>query len=127
MIYLPWPPSANAIWRSYRGRVVRSAAYKAWRDIAGKEIMMQRPKKHRGPVDVTIELASPSRRKFDLDNRAKSILDLLVDMRVIEGDGADTVQRLTVSCGRGFVGAKISVESAPDLTQICQRFVSASP
>ena len=73
---------------------------------------MQRPKKHRGPVDVKIELASPSRRKFDLDNRAKSILDLLADMQVIQGDDADTVQRLTVSCGRGFVGAKISVEPA---------------
>ena len=113
--------AANAIWRSYRGRVVRSANYKAWRDIAGKEILIQRPKKHRGPVDVTIELASPSRRKFDLDNRAKSILDLLVDMQVIQGDDADTVQRLTVFCGQGFVGARISVAPSP----CCSRVVPA--
>ena len=103
---------------------MRSEAYRVWRDIAGKEILIQRPKKHRGPVDVTIELASPSKRKFDLDNRAKSVLDLLVDMQVIQGDDAATVQRLTVSCGKGFVGARISVEPAPCLAQICQRSVS---
>ena len=32
-----------------------------------------------------------------------------------------------VTCGKGFVGARVSVEPAPGLTQICQRSVSANP
>ena len=112
MLTLPWPPSTNAIWRSYRGRVVRSAAYKSWQVRAGKEIMVQRPGRHKGPVSVHIELASPTKRAFDIDNRVKPILDLLVDMQIIEGDDNAIIQQISVCRGQGFVGVRVEVVSS---------------
>ena len=37
-VKLPWPPSTNSLWRSVRGKVVRSAAYRTWWDAAGWEL-----------------------------------------------------------------------------------------
>ena len=34
-IRLPWPPSANRLWRNFGGKVLKSAHYRAWqREVA---------------------------------------------------------------------------------------------
>ena len=107
---LPWPVSANRLWRSYRGRVVCSREYKNWRDIAGKTIMQLRPKRHRGPVEVSIELGAPTKwQRYDPDNKTKSVLDLLVAMQIIESDDSKTVKKISVCEGSGFIGARVTV------------------
>jgi len=86
-ILLPWPPSANNMFVNVRGRGrVKSADYTKWRDDAGWLLKSQRPHKFTAPVLVTIELCSPNKRPFDIDNRNKGILDLLVEHQVIPDD-----------------------------------------
>ena len=107
---LSWPPSANSIWRAYRGRNILAARYRAWRDSAGKQLLAQRAKPIPGPVSILIKLCCPTKRAFDLDNRIKPLLDLLVINGVIESDNADIVQSLYVTTGE-TVGAEVTLSS----------------
>lgn len=109
---LPWPVSCNAIWRAYRGRNILSQPARAWNDIASKELAIQRPKPITGPVSVTIELSPPTKRSYDLDNRIKICLDLMVRSAIIEADNASIVRELHVSVGTGFTGARVTVAPA---------------
>jgi crossover junction endodeoxyribonuclease RusA len=112
-LQIPWPPSTNSLWRARAGRNILSQRYREWRKTAGLEIMAQRPKKHSGPVSIAIELSAPDRRSFDIDNRSKALLDLLVMCRVIEADSSDVVRELHIRLGEGFTGARVSVRPAP--------------
>ena len=106
---LDWPPSTNTIWRAYKGRNILALRYRQWRDGAGKQLVSLKVKPIKGPVFVEIELCSPTKRSFDLDNRIKPILDLLVINGVIEADDAMVVPSLHVRASSGFVGARITL------------------
>jgi crossover junction endodeoxyribonuclease RusA len=113
--FLPWPPSANGMWRALKGRNILSERYRLWRETASKTLIAQRPKPVLGPVRVAIALSPPDARAYDLDNRVKPILDLLVSNRVIGGGGHITVRELTVSAaespgGGRLSGARVTVE-----------------
>jgi len=84
------PPSTNALWRTWRGRVHRSQRYNAWRESDGWELAIQRPAKVAGPVQVVIVAGKPDRRRRDVDNLGKAVLDLLVAHQVIEDDSKVT-------------------------------------
>lgn len=71
--------------------------------------MVQKARPVMGPVEVEIELCSPSKRSFDLDNRIKAVLDLLVKNLIIEADNHSIVRRITASVGEGFSGARITI------------------
>jgi crossover junction endodeoxyribonuclease RusA len=96
-IRLPWPPSANSLWRSVRGKVVRNEAYKSWWNAAGWELAAQRPMKHRGPIKLSVRLRSPTKQAYDADNRLKACLDLLTALHVIEADDNRIVKRITAT------------------------------
>jgi crossover junction endodeoxyribonuclease RusA len=83
---LPLPPSTNRLWRAGRGRVYRSKRYMSWCRDAGWELNLQRPSRLTGAVVVTIAAGKPDKRRRDIDNLAKSTLDLLVAHQVIEDD-----------------------------------------
>ena len=108
-LQIPWPPSTNSLWRARAGRNILSQHYRDWRKTAGLEVMAQRPKKHSGPVSIAIELSAPNKRAFDIDNRSKALLDLLVMCHVIEADDSSVVRELHVRCGEGFTGARVFV------------------
>jgi Holliday junction resolvase RusA-like endonuclease len=42
--------------------------YREWVANAGAELLVQRPKKHTGPVAISIELGLPDKRRRDIDN-----------------------------------------------------------
>ena len=113
---LPWPPSVNGMWRAVQGRNILSQRYRLWREAAGRALRDQRPKDMMGPVRVAIELAPPDARAFDLDNRVKPLLDLLVANGVITGDDHLTVREISVSAAEGFAahgsGARVTVAPA---------------
>jgi Holliday junction resolvase RusA-like endonuclease len=85
-IDLPLPPSTNRLWRSGRGRVYRSKRYMVWCRAAGLELALRKPARTTGAVVVTIAAGRPDKRRRDIDNLAKSTLDLLVAHQVIEDD-----------------------------------------
>lgn len=109
-IWLPFPPSTNSLWRAVKGRNIRSEAYRAWINAAGWELAAQRPTKFTGPVSLRISLTPPTKQAFDLDNRCKATIDLLVAHRVIESDDCNTVKAITVALDvDGDIGARIEV------------------
>lgn len=87
-IDLPFPPSMNRLWRSTKsGKHYRSPRYQTWFQAAGIEINRQRPGKVSGAFSVLLQLGRPDRRKRDLDNLMKPVLDLLQHYGVIDDDG----------------------------------------
>lgn len=82
-ITLPWPPSTNRYWRSVGGRVLISRDGRQYRaDVARiaaagrtRGLVPRLPLADR--LAVTIVAAPPDRRRRDLDNLLKSLLDAL--------------------------------------------------
>ena len=58
--------------------------------------LREKPRRHIGRVAITITLSPPDERSFNIDNRSKRLLDLLVAARVIEDDSCNSVRELTI-------------------------------
>jgi crossover junction endodeoxyribonuclease RusA len=107
---LPLPPSANAIWRSNRGHVHKSAAYKAWLKTAGWEARSQHPDKIEGAYRLSIEATRPDKRRRDIDNLIKPVSDLLCSIGVIQDDSfCEEVSAAWTTAGDGILAR---IESA---------------
>lgn len=89
-LILPLPPSANSLFIQCGRKRVLSSDYRAWRLIAGTQLVQQMPAGARqrpavaGPVSVDIAL--PLKMRGDIDNRIKPLLDLLVEHDVMPDD-----------------------------------------
>ena len=75
---LPWPPSTNRLYRSPRsgplaGRTLLSAEARAYK--AKAMAMIHHPNPLTGKVGVRIVAHPPDRRRRDLDNILKIVLD----------------------------------------------------
>lgn len=113
-LHLPWPPSTNSLWRAFRrgSKVcnILSEGYRKWKDDAGAVLFQHKPEAISGPVQAHIILVPPSKRAFDLDNRVKAILDLIVAHKLIDADDNGTIKQLTVIAGEGTLpGAYVTV------------------
>lgn len=82
-ITLPYPPTVNTYWRNVAGRVLISAKGRVYRTEVAKAVMLAR---RAGTVPawpiskrlaVRLDAAPPDRRKRDLDNITKALLDAL--------------------------------------------------
>jgi crossover junction endodeoxyribonuclease RusA len=101
---LPLPPSANAIWRSNRGHVHKSAAYKAWLTEAGWEVRSQHPDKIEGAYRLSIEATRPDKRRRDIDNLIKPVSDLLCFVGINEDDYfCQKVSAEWITAGEGMI------------------------
>lgn len=92
-ISLPWPPSVNTYWRSLRkgplaGRVLISEKGRAYRAEVSRCCygMKLYDRKLAGRLAIHIIAYVPDRRKRDLDNLQKSLLDSLAHAGVIVDD-----------------------------------------
>ena len=90
---LPWPPSTNTIWRSLRsgpmaGRVLLSKAGRQYREAVADAVVAQNTGRviFGGRVGVEIILHPPTRRKLDIDNRVKALLDGLTHVDLWHDD-----------------------------------------
>lgn len=110
ILTLPWPPSMNHYWRSvamgrsvrvlisargraYRAQVARSVALKATVGASGRHPLA-------GRLAVTVTAYPPDRRRRDLDNLGKALLDACThagiwlddsqidDLRIVRGQVA---------------------------------------
>lgn len=90
---LPWPPSVNHYWRHVvingRPRTLLSKEGRAYKLAAADAVLQQR----RGPsaplsgrLAIAVTLFPPDRRRYDLDNRLKAVLDSLTEAKVWEDD-----------------------------------------
>lgn len=101
IVLLPAPPSVNELFfnRGGAGRVGRGVTkeYRQWRLASGHTMMAQRLRPVTGPVSIEVVIDRSCRN--DLDNCLKAISDLLVEHRIIDGDGYKIVQRITIAFG----------------------------
>lgn len=86
---LPYPPSVNHYWRHWRGRFVVATEGKRFRaNVQGEywtQYGMQNPML-KGRLGVSIDAVMPDRRRRDIDNLTKSVLDSLAFAGVFEDD-----------------------------------------
>ena len=86
-IILPWPPSVNTAYPTTRsGRRVLSKKGKEYQKIVWALCAKQNIKMVRGPVQIVIQAFPPDKRKRDVDNLFKMILDGLQKAYIIEED-----------------------------------------
>lgn len=114
---LPWPPTVNKYWRNVKGRTIISELgreYKrevAWMiKAAGMDAHLQ------GPLAVTITLHPPNRRKRDIDNTLKALLDAMQEAGVYEDDSQ--IKEMHVYMHTVHPGGRVDVEieRAVDIT-----------
>lgn len=107
--FLSWPPSQNALWRAYNGRNILSAQGRQWYKTAADELLCQRARPIKGPVVIQVDLAAPTRREYDPDNKVKALFDSLVKSGIIEDDSNRIIKRHSVSVDGESVGAKVTI------------------
>lgn len=110
ILTLPFPPSANNLFRTAGNRRVRTDRYRTWANAAGWEINAQSPQKVPGRVRLDITFARKDARRRDLSNLAKAVEDILVTHGVIEDDSLVDELRLSWG-GHNAPGALVSVEA----------------
>lgn len=76
-ITLPYPPSANRYWRSWRGRMVVSDAAKTYKLAAWMVAQSAGIHPLAGDVAISVHVYRPARRG-DVDNSLKVLLDALI-------------------------------------------------
>jgi len=87
-LVLPFPPSINGYWRAWNGRQIISKRGREYRQAVADIIdATDQPAEFGGQtVMVSIALMVPDRRKRDVDNYAKAILDALTHAGVWDDD-----------------------------------------
>jgi len=90
-ITLPFPPSTNTYWRSIgRGRVIISKRGREYREEVVYACIVERgainPAPMEGRLVVSIEAFAPDKRRRDLDNMLKAVLDALEHAKIYEND-----------------------------------------
>jgi len=107
-ITLPMPPSVNRCWANVEGvGRVRSTAYRRWSKAATQELQAQQAGAIPGKFAVVIT-AGRMKRRCDIDNRIKGVLDLLSGV-VTEDDA---------NCERVSAGWSDDIESGMMLVQV---------
>jgi crossover junction endodeoxyribonuclease RusA len=95
-LVLPYPPSVNHYWRTFRGRMLISEKGRSYRQAVNTVCSLYRKNVAtlRGRLEVTIWVRAPDRRRRDLDNVPKAVLDALQHAGVYADDGQ--IDRLVV-------------------------------
>ena len=97
VIRLSMPPTANNLFAGRGKSRYRTREYDVWRETAGWELARQRPPLFLGAVSVVIEVSlAESTDSWDVCNREKATMDLLVTHRIIQGDNRPYVREVTM-------------------------------
>lgn len=84
---LPFPPSVNTYWRTFKGRMLLSERGRVFRtEVAASILQNGFPEKMTGRLKVQVVLCPPDKRRRDLDNSLKGILDSLQHAGVYRDD-----------------------------------------
>ena len=90
---LPYPPSVNHYWRRVGQRTLISRGGRAFRAAVCSHLAAQGVRPITGPLVVNIDVFPPDRRRRDIDNCLKSLLDALQHGGVYLDDSQITVLR----------------------------------
>ena len=86
-ITLGYPPTVNTYWRHIgKGRVVISARGRKYREQVMEDVISESSPMLTGRLKVTIKAYMPDRRRRDIDNLTKALLDALAHARLYDDD-----------------------------------------
>jgi crossover junction endodeoxyribonuclease RusA len=115
VIDLPPPPSLNNLFLNVTGRGrVLSGEYRAWRMEAGGVLKQQKPAPVLGQVMVKFEHNEKCR--IDPDNLLKAPFDLLVEHKIIAGDGPKIVRGYSFAWSSEVTGMRVTVIPVSSVT-----------
>ena len=107
---LPYPPSVNSLWRHTGKRTYRTNKYTSWAAEAAEYLSGQdipsKPIAH--PVKIEMAVGRPDRRRRDIDNLVKSVLDIICQNNILEDD--HWVHDLNVYWSEEIVGCQIIIK-----------------
>ena len=84
---LPWPPSVNHMHINAKGKRFRGKEYVAFCGLVANIVEREKiPAMGAQRLSVAIWLYPPNKRKVDIDNRVKPVLDALQRAGVYEDD-----------------------------------------
>ncbi len=108
-VTLPMPPSVNRYWRTFRGRMLVSAEGREYRQKVADLIRWPELKPmFAGPVEVAVVLLPPDKRRRDLDNVFKALLDAMTSAGVWGDDSQ--IDALSIRRGGRTTGGSVTVE-----------------
>lgn len=112
VLCLPYPPSVNTYWRANGNRrFISKAGVEFKKAVAEYVIDNNIPKFGDALVMVTVIVMPRSKRRFDLDNLLKGLLDSMQDAGVYDDDCQ--VEHLTIMRGIPVKGGACIVTIAP--------------
>jgi len=104
---LPWPPSVNSYYTVWKGRKILSKKGKQFKADCSIYIYRNGPQLT-GDLSVEISVCMPDKRRRDLDNLLKPILDVLGNYGVYEDDSQIVDLRIKkIDANKGDVVVKI--------------------
>ena len=108
-ITLPWPPTVNTYWRHVGKRTLLSKKGREYRTLVRLAVLAQAWNKYemKGSLEVRIIAHPPDKRRRDLDNLPKAILDSLEHAGVFEDD--NQVARLVIERAALRPGGEVRV------------------
>ena len=109
-LVLPYPPSVNHYWVHARGRAFISKAGRKFRESVIWECKAKRVPRQPGRLGVVIRACPPDKRRRDLDNVLKGVLDALEHAGVYRDDSQ--VDDLRICRGSVLKGGALLVQIA---------------
>jgi crossover junction endodeoxyribonuclease RusA len=95
---LPFPPSVNGYWRNINGRTLISVRGRAYKRVVARLVQWnEAAKRLQGRLTVQVVLHPPDRRKRDIDNSMKALLDAMQEAGVYLDDSQ--IDRLVIERG----------------------------
>ena len=108
LLTLPYPPSVNTYWRNFRGHTVLSQKGRDYKLAVAEYVSANNvPKFGDSKLKITMILQPRDKRKIDLDNRIKCVLDSLQEAGVFNDDFQ--VDDLHILRGQQVSGGRILV------------------
>ncbi len=102
-LQLPFPPSANRLWRRSGHTIHKSKTYTDWLRDAGWQVIAQKAGGIAGPYTLAIQAKRPDKRRRDIDNLIKPINDLLMSVGAVDDDShCELVSARWVTTGDGI-------------------------
>ena len=96
---LPFPPSVNHYWRHVGNRTLISRTGRAYRQQVLHDVEQLGLRAITGPIKLEVIATRPDRRRRDVDNLLKSLLDALDHAEVYEDDSQIQDLRISWRCG----------------------------
>lgn len=104
---LPYPPSLNHYWRRVGNRTLISRSGREYRQMVCDLASLAGVKEQAGRLSVKVEVYPPDKRRRDLDNLTKALLDALEHAGAYQDDSQ--IDRLLIERGERRDGGCVVV------------------